>query len=273
VAPSLFSPPQHGLCAAPLPLDLTINTLLFDATGGDPSLSSSNFSPHLARALLTQPDRAASVLPAFGDLRAAASATKTSRLPLVAGAVVSEARLVLGACFLMSQGSGRPSEHPSARTGAALYSWLKALLADGTPLLEQLWHWTRPQCQLLHAQLAQVVSSRPWNPHPIPALPFPMDDFAWDSRPQAFPAALCTFLHALRVGAPWTWALDSLAGLANGIFSSDGRVFAVPAARCPHGSSLFCVPMADPGDPEALTLFCSDAGLWRPASSPHISNL
>ena len=94
-----------------------------------------------------------------------------------------------------------------------------------------------------------------------------MDDFAWDSRPQAFPAALCTFLHALRVGAPWTWALDSLAGLANGIFSSDGRVFAVPAARGPHGSSLFCVPMADPGDPEALTLFCSDAGLVAVASS------
>ena len=135
MAPFLFSPPQHRLGEASLPLDLPINTLLPDATGGDPSFSLSNFPLLLAHALLTQPECVSSILPAFGDLRAAASAAKTSRLPLFAGAVVSEARLVFGACFLLSQGSGRPSEHPSARTGAPLYSWLRALLADGTPLL------------------------------------------------------------------------------------------------------------------------------------------
>ncbi len=40
----------------------------------------------------------------------------------------------------------------------------------------------------------------------------------------------------------------------------DGRVFALPALHGPLGTPDRCIALADPGDPEALTLFFGPAG-------------
>lgn len=98
--------------------------------------------PSSVRHFLAQHDCVASVWPAFGDLRSAARATKPSRLRLVARATVSEARLVFGACFLLSQRLDRPSEHLSTASGATLHFWIQTLLAHGTALLQSTWCWT-----------------------------------------------------------------------------------------------------------------------------------
>ena len=115
------------------------------------------FSPHLAHALLDQPTCVASVWPAFEDLRSAAHATKTSRLRLVISALVSEARLVFGACLLLARATPRPSACHHSLTGETLHGWILALPAHGPALLPTMWHSSHEQCQLLHIQLIQLV--------------------------------------------------------------------------------------------------------------------
>ena len=123
------------------------------------------FSPHLAHALLEQPTCVASVWPAFEDLRSAAHATKTSRLRPVISALVSEARLVFGACLLLARATPRPSACHHSPTGETLHGWTQALLAHGPALLPTMWHRSHEQCQLLHTQLIQLVSPAPLDSH------------------------------------------------------------------------------------------------------------
>ena len=237
------------------------------ATGGDPTANPFIFSPHLAAAILAQPECVASVWPAFDDLRAAAHATKPARLRLVVSALIAEARLVFGACLSLARGTPVPSACAATRPGAALHQWISTLLVHGSPLLRSAWHWSGEQCQFLHAQLSLVVAPAPWSAVPILTAPFDPGRLAWASTARPFPATLCAFFHALRVGAPWSHALDLFAGLPDGFFSVDGRVFALPALHGPLGAPDRCIALADPGDSDALTLFFGPAGLVAIASS------
>ena len=209
----------------------------------------------------------ASVWPAFEDLRAAAHATKASRFRLVVSATTSEARLVFGACLLLARGSPTPSAHGSTAPGATLHHWIRTLLAHGSGLFQHTWHWTLDQCRLLHAQLALVVGPTPWLALPVTSPPFIAGSFNWAGPPRPFPALMCAFLHSLRVGAPWTAALDIFGSLPDGFLSDDGRIFALPALRVPGCRPDRCVHLADPGDADSLTLFFGPAGLVAIASS------
>ena len=75
---------------------------------GDPPATVLPFSPSLAAELLSNTARAVEVWPALEELRAAAHATKPSLLRLVTSALVAEARLVFGACFLLARGNPPP---------------------------------------------------------------------------------------------------------------------------------------------------------------------
>ena len=225
------------------------------------------FSPHLAHALLDQPTCVASVWPAFEDLRSAAHATKTSRLRLVISALVSEARLVFGACLLLARATPRPSACHHSLTGETLHGWIQALLAHGPALLPAKWHWSHEQCQLLHTQLIQLVSPAPWTPTTVTAPPVSPDFIRWNSTARPFPATMCAFLHALRVGAPWASAIDSMASLPDGFLSLDGRFFATAAYGSPPGVPTHSFELAYPDDPDALTLFFAPGGLVAIASS------
>ena len=94
-----------------------------------------------------------------------------------------------------------PSEHLSTVSGTTLHFWMQTLLAHGTTLLRSTWHWTIKQCQLLHSQLCMVVAPCPWAARQVSATPFILDSFQWTHPAAPYPASLCTFLHALRVGA------------------------------------------------------------------------
>ncbi len=271
------------------------NTSGADATGGDPPapqiLSSPLLGPHassaspqpymnmpadlggylsssvlppslrLASDLLHYPEQAACIWPAFEDLRAAAHATRTARLRLVISAMVSEARIVFGACFLLTRSSLRPSLAAQSRVGEALHGWIQALLTHGSTLLPELWHWSHTQCQFLHAQLTQLVAPTPWSTTAVLNLPFRLEQFKWDARPRPFPAGICAFLHALRVGAPWARALDEIGGLADGFLSPDGRIFATSAMTSRSGTPDRCVVLTYPDDPDALTSYFAPDGL------------
>ena len=253
-APSILPSPHHASMAPP-------------AAEGDAPSVSLLFSPHLAVALLEQPACVASVWPAFDDLRSAAHATKASRFRLVVSAVVSEARLVFGACFLLSRSAAPPSGSSSAHVGATLHHWIQTLLLHGSGPLLHLWRWSSTQLELFHAHLALLVGPAPWKATAVTELPFLPQQISWTQPPRPYPAALPTFLHALRVGAPWASALDTLASLHDGHFSADGRIFATPALLAPGGTPDRCVALADPGDVDALTLFFSPSGLVAIASS------
>ena len=231
---------------------------------GDSHLS---FPPNLAESLLTQPACVASIWPAFEDLRSAASATKASRLKTVLSALVSEARLVFGACFLLSRHGPSPAQYLPARHGAILHTWIVTLLAHGPPFLQSLWRWPHSQCQLFVAHFLQIAAPATWSSLPVIRAPFSAALFDWTTSPRPFPAALCTFLHSLRVGAPWAVAIDILASLPDGFFSPDGRIFAVPALYSPGGAPSHCIPLASPDDAESLTLFFSSTALVAIASS------
>ena len=223
--------------------------------------------PGSALVLLAQSACVASVWPSFEDLRAAASATRPSRLRLVVSALVSEARLIFGACFLLARNHLPPSRHPRIQPGAALHRWIRSLLHDGPYSLQHAWCWSPQQCQLLRAHLLQLAAPTDWWAAPAPTVPFSLDDFPWEGPARPYPAALYAFLHAIRVGAPWSAALDTIGNLPDGFLSSDGRIFAVPAIRGPNGLPDRCIPLADPGDPDALTLFFAPVGLVAIASS------
>ena len=112
-----------------------------------------------------------------------------------------------------------------------------------------------------------VVAPAPWVASAVPVLPFSLDAFSWSLPPVPYPAPVCTFLHALRVGAPWHAALDIFGSLPDGFLSTDGKVFAFPALRDPSGAPDRAVALADPDAADALTLFFAPAGLVAIASS------
>ena len=182
-------------------------------------------------------------------------------------ALVAEARLVFGACFLLARGSSPPSSCVSALAGSTLHHWIRTLLEHGSPFLGAAWHWSTAQCQLFHAQLSLVVAPTPWTAEPVATNPFLPDQFAWSSPPVSFPAAICAFFHSLRVGAPWAHALDLFAGLPDGHLSADGRVFATPALRGPGGAPDRRVVLSEPDSADALCLYFSPDGLVAVASS------
>ena len=171
--------------------------------------------------------------PAFAELRRAARATKQSQLQLVVSALVADARVVFGSCLTSVRGLASPSADPSARPGGLLHLWIRTLLAHGHLALSELWHWPHQQCQFLYSQLSGIVAPAPWALLPVHRPPVDPGSILWDARPRPFPASLCAFFHALRVGAPWALALDTFACLPDGHFSADGRTFALPALRDP----------------------------------------
>jgi hypothetical protein len=239
-----------------------------DSAHGPPASPAEFLSPAaLSRAMLEQADCVASVWPAFADLRAAASNSKPSRLHLVVSAMVCEARLVFAASYLVARGEPAPDRAPRTLPGRTLHRWILAMLTHGAPALCDSWRWTQPQLQHLHAQLCRVAAPTTWTPSPVTVALFSCDIFTWTDRPVQFPAALTTFLHALRVGAPWALALDTFADLPCGYLSADGRVFATRHLLDPSGHPTHHVALADADDSEALNLFFSPAGLVAVACS------
>ena len=140
-----FFPPNP---VPPGPLVCSLNTspcFVADATGGDPSCHSFQFSPHLARALLEQVDPVCSIWPAFAELRAAAHSPKQSRLRVVISAAVCEARLIFAAAFFVAHGASRPTWSTATASGLTLFSWIRSLLAHGSALLQSCWRWSPEQ--------------------------------------------------------------------------------------------------------------------------------
>ena len=90
------------------------------------------FSAPLVPSLLVQSRLVARVWPAFDDLRGAARAPKAARLRLAISALLAEARLVMGACFLTTPLEPSPRA-PSA--GSLLHSWVQDLLRHGSTFL------------------------------------------------------------------------------------------------------------------------------------------
>ncbi len=249
-----------GTTTAPVPP-------LADATGGDPPATVLTFSPSSAAELLGHTARAVEIWPALEELRSAAHATKPSRLRLVASALVAEARLMFGACFLLARGNPFLSACASSLAGSTLHYWIRSLLAHGEPFLRSNWHWSHAQCQLLHASLSLVVAPSSWRAAPVTTLPFDPELLPWPSPARPFPAALCAFFHALRVGAPWADALNTFAALPDGHLSADGRIFAVPSLLGPNGRPDRAVTLSESDTADALVLYFSPAGLVAITSS------
>ena len=205
----------------------------------DPPVAPAGFMPPAAlfRAMLAQVECVASIWPAFADLRAAASASKPSRLRLVVSAMVCEARLIFAASYLVARGEQPPGRAPRTLPGSTLHHWILTMLSHGGPALCRDWHWTQPQLQHLHAQLSLVVAPSPWTLSPVSTVPFSRDLFTWTDRPVQFPAALTTFLHALRAGAPWAPALDTFADLPPAYPVHRRPGLRDPALPCRFGSS------------------------------------
>ena len=185
-------------------------------------------SAPLAPSLLVQSRLVARVWPAFDDLRGAARAPKAARLRLAISALLAEARLVMGACFLTTPLEPSP---PAPSAGSLLHSWVKELLRHGSTFLLSEWHWSTAQVNLLQAQLSGLASSLPWpgSHDPVPTLDVSWVD--WDALPRPYPAAYCVFFHALRVGLPWDNAMELRAPLSSGFLSPDGRIFVPAEAR------------------------------------------
>jgi hypothetical protein len=104
-----------------------------------------------------------------------------------------------------------------------------------------------------------------WPPLGGPPSRSPPQPIAWCTPPRPYPAALCAFLHTLRIGAPWQHALHFFADLPLGHFSADGRIFATPALL--DSAPDRCVPLGAPDDPDTLTLFFAQSALVAIASA------
>jgi hypothetical protein len=233
-------------------------SLINDLASPDPRVE-------LASALLFQTEQVAFTWPAFASLRSAARASKRARalFLLAVSALVSEARLVFGACFHLSRGTLIPTESNHTVPGAALHLWAQTLIRHGSATLSAVWHWSHEQTQALHAHLTSLVAPAPWTLRPLDGTPFDATAVCWDLHP----ATLCAFLHALRVGAPWHTALNLFAALPDGHFSDDGRVFGTPALRPPPGQPTHYVHLTEPSDPDCLTLFFTSESLVAVCSS------
>ena len=109
----IFSSPLPAAYAYPGPGELLYTSPhnLPVATSGDPTAPDILFSLISVRGLLLDPDGAAAIWPAFALLKGAARAVKPARLRMALSALVSEARLVFGACFLIAHASPAPVPH------------------------------------------------------------------------------------------------------------------------------------------------------------------
>ena len=105
-----------------------------------------SLSTRPAPSLFVQSRLVARVWPAFDNLRGAARAPKAARLRLATSALLDEARLVMGACFLLA-----PPEPSPPSVGSLLHSWVKDLLSYGSAFLLSEWHWSAAQVQLVQA--------------------------------------------------------------------------------------------------------------------------
>jgi hypothetical protein len=190
-------------------------------------------------------------------LRGAARAAKPARFRMALSALVSEARLVFGACFFIARASPAPVPNVPTRPGRDLHSWIRSLLALGFYVIPNAWQWNMVQCSMLLSHLLSLVASSPQPPFPAAPDSLPLASVDWIAPPRPYPATLIAFLHSLRVGLPWAGALESMARLPPGQFSTDGRVFCVPSTGLPSGLPDSCLPLCDPGDPDALTMFFS----------------
>jgi hypothetical protein len=171
-------------------------------------------SEELASALLFQTEQVAFTWPAFASLRSAARASKAASFRLAVSTLVSEARLVFGACYLLSRGPlPPPGLAHDARPGAALHLWIKTLIMHGSATLSTVWHWSLEQTQYLHAHLMQLAAPCLWTLSPLDHPPLDPAAIRWDLPARLYPATLCAFLHSLRVGAPWSDVLRLFAAL------------------------------------------------------------
>ncbi len=140
--------------------DLVNDPPLPVATTGDPTEPAFIFSIQSVRALLSDSDAINLTWPAFAALRGAVRATKVARLRM---ALVSEARIVFGACFLLARAAPAPVPRSLTRPGRRLHSWICTLLAHGTTALPSVWKWSFGQCMSLHQHLlclaAQALAS------------------------------------------------------------------------------------------------------------------
>ncbi len=113
--------------------DDSVNDLLLPvATDGDPTEPALLFSIQSVRTLLSDSDSISLTWPAFAALRGAARATKVARLRMALSALVSEARIVFGACFLLARASPSPEPRSLTRPGRRLHSWICTLLVHGS---------------------------------------------------------------------------------------------------------------------------------------------
>ena len=207
----------HGLVNTSLTLPV--------ATCGDLTDPVILFSLPDLHELLHDSDTVARIWPALASLRGAAKAAKPARFRMALTAMVAEARLVFGSCFLLTRASPAPPPCNTSRPGRRLHSWIASLLAHGSAASPPSWHWSLEQCLMLHSHLLYLVAASP--PLLVPTTPdaLPIASIDWSSQPRPYPATLNTFLHTLRVGLPWSSALAALAYLPLGHFFSDGRVF------------------------------------------------
>ncbi len=97
----------------------------------------------------------------FSDLSAAAHTAKHSRLRIVICAAVCEDRLIFAAAFFVAHGTPLSAWPPATATGLVLFSWIRALLALGSDLLQSRWRWSPQQAQLLYANRSLVVAPDP----------------------------------------------------------------------------------------------------------------
>ncbi len=266
--PILSSPlPAAHTYSGPGELLYTSQPNLPVATSGDPTAPDILFSLISVRGLLLDPDGAAATWPAFALLNGAARAAKPARLRMALSALVSEARLVFGACFLIAHASPAPVPHGPTRPGRDLHSWICSLLALGFYVIPDTWEWNMEQCSMLHSHLRSLVASSPLTPSPALPDSLPLVSVDWLAPPRQYPATLMVFLHSLRVGMPWAGALESMACLPPGQFSADGRVFCVPSTSLSSGLPDSYLPLCEPGDPDALTLFFSGSSIAAICSS------
>jgi hypothetical protein len=100
-------------------------------------------------------------------LRGAARATKAARLRMALSALVSEARIVFGACFLLARAAPAPAPRSTTRPGHRLHSWIRTLLVNGTAALPSVWKWSLEQCLSLHQHLLCLAAPTP--PAMVPA--------------------------------------------------------------------------------------------------------
>ena len=193
-SPLSSAPAFHGPAGPPI---------TYDASGpsSDPSLLPSALS------ILSAAGDVDLTWPAFAALRGAARATKPARFRLALSALVSEARLVFGSCFFLARNSPPASVSLVTKPGADLHRWICTLLAHGAAVLPVAWHWSPEQCSMLLSHLVSLVAPAPPVFSPSSGAPFPSDAVSAAAPLRPYPAALCAFLHSVRVGLPWAVAL------------------------------------------------------------------